>query len=109
MAGRVEGRDDNVFAGDGRVVEPVPSLIDEIEGRHRDELARKLSQAEVDLVVAGISGAGYQLPSLEAEQERLDLARDDRDRHRLLIAAQPDAVASAHSHRQGQTVALLRG
>src|SRR4029077_13447436 len=83
-------------------------LVCEREGGHRPELARQLSETEVDLIVAGVSGSGEEVSRFDAEQERLHLARDERDGHRLLLVSKPNAVIGADCDRQRKELSLLR-
>ncbi len=67
MAGGVERRDDQVLAGDTTVVQRAAVLVDQREARHGHELARELPQAEVQVVVAGVDGAGDQMAAVDAQ------------------------------------------
>ncbi len=81
MARGVESRDHDILARDRAVVESTSSLVDEGERRHRPELARQLSETQVDLIVAGVRGSNEETPRFDPEQERFHLAGNQRNGH----------------------------
>src|SRR2546428_12909679 len=83
--------------------------MDEVEPWHRNELARELSQPEVDFIVARVDGTRDQVARLDAQQQRLDQAGLDRDGNALYVTPKPDVVVAAHRERQREQVMLIRG
>ncbi len=87
----------------------MPCLVDQVETRHGDELARQLAEAEVYVVISGVDRARQQPARLDSEQQRFDLARGDRHRHRRRVVAHAHTVVAPGSQRHAQQLALARG
>ncbi len=107
VARGVKGRDDQVLARGRRVVERLAVLVQQPERRHGDELARELTEAEVQLVVAGVGGAGDEPSALDADEYRLDLRRGHLDVDRRDVIAEANAGVRAGRHRHGEQLALV--
>ena len=107
MAGRVEGGDHDVLSCDRLQAEGASRLVDEGEGRHRNELAGELAEAEVHVVVAGVDGAGDEPSPIDAEQQRRHAAGGDVDRDGVCVIAKPHMVVHADRQRARDQLRLV--
>src|SRR5206468_9880388 len=72
-----------------------------------DELAGELAEAEVELIVAGVSGARDEPPALDADEDWLHLPRGHMDVDLRDVVAEADARVRAGGHRHGEQLALV--